>query len=91
MAWMWDPRKDASNQAKHGVSFELAVEVFEDPLHLSEPDPHPEGERWTTIGYAGPVMLFVVHTLLEPDLASGRIISARRATKHERRRYEEGI
>lgn len=90
MAWAWDPQKDAANQAKHGVSFELAAEVFNDPLHLSEPDPHPDGDRWTTIGFAGPAMLFVVHTLREPDLAFGRIISARRATKHERRRYEEG-
>jgi hypothetical protein len=49
MAWM-DPSKDASNQAKHGVSFALAAEVFNDPLHLSEPDPHPDGERRTTMG-----------------------------------------
>lgn len=89
MTWAWDPRKDAANQAKHGVSFELAAEVFNDPLHLSEPDPHPDGDRWATIGWAGPVMLFVVHTLSEPDFAFGRIISARRVTKHERRRYEK--
>jgi len=90
MAWAWDPRKDVANQEKHGVSFELAAEVFNDPLHLSEPDPHPDGDRWTTIGQAGPVILFVAHSLLEPDLEFGRIISARRATKHERKRYEEG-
>ena len=91
MAWAWDPRKDASNQAKHGVSFELAAEVFNDPLHLSEPDPHSDGDRWATIGCAGPAMLLVVHTLTEPDLAFGLIISARRVTKHERKRYEEGL
>ena len=89
MVWAWDPGKDASNQTKHGVSFELAAEVFNDPLHRSEPDPHPDGDRWITIGYAGPVMLFVAHTLLEPELAFGRIISARRVTKQERRRYDE--
>jgi uncharacterized DUF497 family protein len=91
MEWAWDPRKDAANRAKHGVSFELAAEVFNDPLHLSAPDPHPDGDRWTTLGRVGPVTLLVVHTLQEPDLASGRIVSARRATSHERRTYEEGI
>lgn len=91
MIWAWDPRKDAANQAKHGVSFELAAEVFNDPLHLSEPDPHPDGDRWITIGCVGPVILLVVHTLLEPNLAFGRIIGARRATRHERKRYEEDI
>lgn len=91
MTWAWDPRKDAANQAKHGVSFEFAVEVFNDPFHLSALDPHPDGDRWTTIGCIGPVTLFVAHTLLEPEMAFGRIISARRATSHERRLYEEGI
>jgi uncharacterized DUF497 family protein len=91
MAWAWDPRKDAANRAKHGVSFELAKEIFNDPLHLSVPDLHPDGDRWVTIGRAGPVMLLVVHTLLEPELAFGRIISARRATRDERKRYEEDI
>jgi uncharacterized DUF497 family protein len=91
MAWTWDPRKDAANQAKHDLSFELAAEVFNDPFHLSAPDPHPDGDRWVTLGRVGLLTLFVVHTLLEPDMANGRIISARRATKHERRQYEEGI
>lgn len=53
MTWAWDPRKDAANRAKHGVSFELAAEVFNDPLHMSQPDPHPDGDRWATIGRAG--------------------------------------
>lgn len=91
MTWAWDPRKDAANQTKHGVSFGLAVEIFNDPLHLSEPDPHPDGNRWITMGRVGPVILLVVHTLTEPDLAFGRIISARRATAQERKQYEEGI
>ena len=90
MTWVWDPHKDAANQAKHGVSFEFAVEVFKDPFHLSAPDLHPDGDRWTTIGRVGPVTLFVVHTLLEPETDSGRVISARRATRHERKAYEEG-
>lgn len=90
MAWTWDPRKAAANFAKHGIPFELAALVFDDPLHLSEPDPHPDGNRWVTIGMAGYATLHVAHTLAEPDLDSGRIISARAATRHERRKYEEG-
>ncbi len=93
MNWTWDPAKAEANRQKHGVSFPLAALVFEDPLHLSVPDPHPDGERWRTIGLVGPVHLFVVHT--GPDEAApgepvGRIISARRATAHERRAYEAG-
>lgn len=91
MPWAWDPRKDDANQRKHGVSFALAALVFADPLHLSEPDPHPDGDRWITMGRVDPAVLLVVHTLDTPDLAFGRIISARRATKHERKRYEEGL
>ena len=89
MEWTWDARKAKANVAIHGVSFELAASVFEDPLHLSMPDPHPDGDRWATIGRAGYATLFVIHTLIEPDLRPGRIISARPATTHERRRYEE--
>jgi uncharacterized protein len=87
--WTWDPAKAAANVVKHGVSFELAITVFLDPLSLSEPDPHPDGDRWQTVGKAGFATLFVVHTLIEPDLEFGRIISARRATAAERKRYEQ--
>lgn len=84
-----DPRKAASNKAKHGVSFQLAERVFDDPLHLSQLDPHPDGDRWQTTGCVGPVCLFVVHIWHE-EQDSGRIISARKATRYERRQYEEG-
>jgi len=66
-----------------------------DPLALSRPDPHPDGNRWQTIGIIGGVaILLVVHT--EPaGMADGRevgrIISVRKATTHERRAYEDGI
>ena len=49
-----------------------------------------DGDRWITIGMAGYATLYVAHTLAESDLDSGRIISARAATRHERRKYEEG-
>jgi uncharacterized protein len=92
--WTWDRDKAAANRAKHGLSFETAVLVFDDPLHASRPDPHPDGDRWHTIGLVGSVLLLVVHTWPETvsekaDLV-GRIISARKATAHERKIYEEG-
>jgi uncharacterized DUF497 family protein len=89
MGWTWDPIKAATNRRKHGVSFEVAAFVFGDPLILSQPDPHPDGDRWQSLGAVGGVVLFVVHTWPD-DESDGRIISARRATPHERRNYEEG-
>jgi hypothetical protein len=91
--WTWDPDKAAANRRKHGLSFETAVLVFYDPLHASKPDPHPDGDRWHTIGLVGPVLLLVVHTWPEESEEGeqvGRIISARKATAHERRAYEKG-
>ncbi len=94
MRWIWDPDKAAANRTKHGLSFETAVLVFDDPFHASKPDPHPDGDRWHTIGLVGPVLLLVIHTLpagdFETDEAAGRIISARKATARERKVYEEG-
>jgi uncharacterized protein (DUF4415 family)/uncharacterized DUF497 family protein len=52
--WTWDPKKAAANRLKHGLSFETAVLVFDDPLQLSRPDVHPDGDRWHTIGRVGP-------------------------------------
>jgi uncharacterized DUF497 family protein len=91
--WTWDPDKSAANRVKHGLSFETAVLVFDDPLHASKLDPHPDGDRWHTIGLVGSVLLLVVHTWpeeTEGDEPVGRIISARKATAHERNAYEEG-
>ena len=93
MPWIWDPDKAAANRVKHGLSFESAMLVFDDPLHASKPDPHPDGDRWQTIGLVGPVLVLVVHTLPEGSDGGelvGRIISARKATARERKAYEEG-
>lgn len=92
MNWTWDRDKARINSLKHHVSFELARRVFDDPFHLSRLDPYPHEERWRTLGIpggVGSVVLFVVHT--EPGEAGhGRIISARKATAHERKAYEQG-
>jgi uncharacterized DUF497 family protein len=92
--WTWEPDKAEANRVKHGLSFETAELVFEDPFHASKPDPHPDGDRWHTIGLVGPVLLLVVHTWLADESEEGdpvgRIISARKATARERKAYEEG-
>jgi uncharacterized DUF497 family protein len=93
MQFEWDPRKAAANIAKHGVSFTLAQEVWDDPLHVLLPERTVDGEeRWQAVGSVGSLaVLVVVHTYRDrhgEDVI--RIIGARRATKHERRSYEEG-
>ena len=93
LTWVWDQAKSLTNKAKHKLSFELAVLVFEDPYHVSMADPCDEEERWRTYGAIQGVIILVVHTDPVMDgnqvVQSGRIISARKATPHERRLYEE--
>ena len=83
----WDERKATANLKKHGVSFVEAATVFADPLALAIDDAfHPE--RTLLLGMSDRQrLLLVVHA--ELDESTIRIISARRATSHERRRYEE--
>jgi uncharacterized DUF497 family protein len=92
MRFEWDPAKGATNLRKHGVSFELAERVWDDPFHVIVPDRISEGEqRWHALGVIGALtLLVVVHTY--PDATEDglvRIIGARKATPHERRRYEQ--
>lgn len=93
LRWTWDDDKNRANKRKHGLSFEAAQYVFADPLALSRSDPYPAEEHWQTIGLIGGLTVFVVHTWPKLDLETGgeigRIISARKATNHERRAYEE--
>ena len=91
MQFDWDERKAAANIAKHGVSFTLAREVWDDPLHFVVPERVVDGEeRWQAFGVVGGVALLVVaHTYRDGGGDEVvRIIGARRATKHERRYYE---
>ncbi|MHB1669366.1 BrnT family toxin [Thiomonas sp.] len=96
MRFEWDEAKNRANQRKHGVSFEEAAHVFHDPLQVSVQDRIEGGEqRWQTFGLVGGVvLLMVVHTVHEDDVHGQsieviRIISARRADRTERQRYEE--
>jgi len=86
----WDPDKAASNLDKHGVSFEEARTVFFDPLSLTVPDPGSMGEaRGLTVGHSARNRLLVIVSVERGPAI--RIVSARLATKTERRQYEEGF
>jgi uncharacterized DUF497 family protein len=91
----WDEDKNDSNQRKHGISFETAALVFEDPDRLLFIERIEEGEeRWHAIGSVRGSYLFitVVHTYAEEEAeAVVRIISARRATPQERKLYDETV
>lgn len=93
MRWTWDARKNRDNRRNHGLSFETAVLVFDDPHAASRRNPYPDEERWQTLGMVGNVLLLVIHTWPagESEGYAGRIISARKATARERRLYEEEI
>jgi uncharacterized DUF497 family protein len=86
--FLWDPRKADANRAKHGTTFEEASTVFGDPLATTIPDPdHSHDEaRSVTMGHsAAGVLLVVVHADSGDDV---RVISARRATGREKKKYE---
>ena len=95
MLFEWDERKNRSNQRKHGVSFQLATRIFDDPLRASKLDRVVDGEeRWQTVGLAdGRLLLLVVHLVSDerPDgtwVEEIRIISARFAEPREKKQYE---
>jgi uncharacterized DUF497 family protein len=91
MRFEWDERKAQSNLRKHGVTFEEAVTVFADPyLFFTEDSKHSQREEreWAMGEAENGLLLVVTFTMRDERI---RIISARRATKTERRRYEEGI
>lgn len=84
----WDPAKARANLANHGVHFADAVTALEDESALTIRDPFSEDEeRWITIGTDALGRLLVVVYTWRGDTV--RLISARLATPHERRPYEE--
>jgi len=88
MRFEWNREKAVENFKKHGISFDEAVSIFFDPLAATFDDPdHSLGERrLITIGYSSQDRLVVVcHTERK---GSVRLISARRATKREKKRHE---
>lgn len=92
MRFEWDASKSRSNRKKHGISFELAIEVFSDRFCLTAPDAEVEAEQriWTIGRVRNLTVIVVVHTIRDQDGEEIiRIISARKATPRERRVYEE--
>jgi uncharacterized DUF497 family protein len=85
----WDRRKAVENWRKHGVTFEDAMTTFGDPFGILRPDPdHSAGElRYLVLGMSNRRQLLVVAFAERPPRT--RLISARRATRRERRKYEE--
>ena len=90
----WDPNKARTNYKKHGVSFERAASIFQDPKALSifdQEHSHME-DRWATVGLDNSTFFVVVyHTYRQEGerAARIRIISARKATKSEIKQYQE--
>jgi hypothetical protein len=91
LQFQWDPKKARANLNRHGVSFEEARTVFADPLFLIVQDPdHSIGERrFIIIGESESRRLLVVAYTGADELI--RLISAREATRKERRAYEDDI
>jgi hypothetical protein len=92
MMFEWDAEKARANLAKHGVSFELAARVWDDPLIDIRLESVVDGEeRWLAIGVVrSATILAVVHVIPDAlDEERIRIVSARRATPRERRRHEQ--
>ena len=89
MRFEWDPAKAKANPGKPDVAFEGAVRVFLDPNRLEMEDDREDYDerRWYTIGMVEGVVLAVVYT--EGD-DTCRIISARKATRQERKKYVSG-
>lgn len=91
MIYEWDSEKAKTNLRRHGISFEEAATVFLDPLALTFPDPDhsDEEEREITIGHSSRQRVVFVSHCQRGDRC--RIISARKATRKERKQYEEGV
>ena len=92
LRFTWDPRKAAANLRKHRVGFPEAATAFGDPLSITVPDPDHSGveERFLLLGRSERGRLLVVSHIERPA-DEIRLISARPATRPERRQYEEDV
>lgn len=86
MVFEWDEAKAEINERKHGLSFEVAIDVFTDVNRTERLATHgsPSEERWTTTGLIEGTEVFVVYTMRGQAV---RVISARRASRYEREAY----
>jgi len=87
MSYEWDPNKAIVNIERHGIDFADAVTVFDDLNAVTIDDPNYEEQRFITIGMDAFGRILVVVYTWRGDII--RIISARKATKNERKKYED--
>lgn len=84
--YQWDPVKARSNYRKHGIRFADAITAFSDELAITIDDDHPDEERFILLGIDASLrLLVIVYTWRDDEI---RLISARKAVRHERRQYE---
>ncbi len=90
MKFEWDENKATANLSKHGVSFEEAKTIFDDPLYVDfyDPDRSYEEDRYIIVGESSQSRLLIVSYTERGDTI--RLISAREVTRSEREAYEEG-
>ena len=90
MEFKWDEKKAAANLADHGVSFDEAKTVFDDPLYVDfyDPDHSHDEHRYLIVGESRQGRLLIVSYTERGDAV--RLISAREVTLAERKAYEEG-
>lgn len=81
----WDDTKAASNARKHGITFTDSREAFDDPNALEEADPDPDGDRMKLTGRTNAGVLVVIYVERHARI---RVISARKATRHEEAHYQ---
>ena len=93
LTFEWDEEKNEKNKKKHGLSFETAREVFYDSeaVLFDDPDHSEDEERFLIIGMVKSSKICIVSHCYRQNDTVIRIISAREATKKERRYYEEGL
>ncbi len=92
ITFTWDENKNEINKKKHGLSFEEAKEVFgdENAILFDDPDHSIEEDRFLIIGAIKSTKICIVSHCYRDDDEVIRLISAREATKNERRIYQEG-
>ncbi|MBN1671022.1 MAG: BrnT family toxin [Kiritimatiellae bacterium] len=89
ITFSWDDRKDRENKRKHGVSFAEAATAFadENARLKHDPDHSRDEDRFVLLGFSAKLRLLVVAHAYRQDETEVRIISARKATRNERRQY----
>ena len=89
MIFSWDERKDRENQRKHGISFEEAATAFadENARLKHDPDHSQEEDRFILLGFSAKLRLLVVAHAYRQHGKQIRIVSARKATRNERKQY----